>query len=175
MLGSFQQPPQPPRIRFFCADRTLTFGAVPVILKWRVENADETRIVPDVGSVPPVGTAEVNPRQEMKYTLIAQNRHGAESRSLTIKYRRLPEVGFTSVLKFKLHPPKPLHHFRIAKLKVNMPIDFRRKPPFRVTQLNHNLLVKPDSALKEIIPQFQFRRRLIDHKFFAPFRKLFQR
>lgn len=73
-----------PTIEYFTASpESITLGEVSV-LSWSTKNASSISINQGIGNVDAIGTTEVSPEESTTYTLIAKNKDGEKTASVTV-------------------------------------------------------------------------------------------
>jgi hypothetical protein len=93
-------------IRFTANPLTIVKGATSTLV-WQVENADTVTIVPNLNTVPLIGTQDVSPAQTTSYTLTATNKFGQATAQATVTVTQPPPPPppNVSITSFTANPP----------------------------------------------------------------------
>lgn len=98
LLGTLQAAP---KILYFKADPVTVARGEAATLSWSVENANEVRITPDIGTVGAAGTVAVYPTETATYTLTATGEGREETSTVTVTVEAPPPPPSP--------PPRPAH------------------------------------------------------------------
>lgn len=91
-------------VRFTAAPTTISQGATSTLV-FQVENATDVSIDNGVGTVTPVGTADVKPTQNTTYTLTAKNQFGQVTAQASVTVTAAPAATAPSIVSFTANPP----------------------------------------------------------------------
>ena len=104
-IGVSVTPGSAPRIvRFSAGPLSIVSGGTSTLV-WQVENATTVSISPNVGTVPLVGTRDVQPTQNTTYTLTASNNFGTVTATASVTVTAPPQPPAPIITSFTATPP----------------------------------------------------------------------